>query len=107
MEREGKRTLGTLLRLLLVPPMLLLLLPLLQLAGGAPLGQGLYPMPAGVLQGQWGTGTGTSLGEGLAVDGAAAVTAGTPEFALRKEGKCKQEPQQSPLMPVLPGLGGK
>ncbi|NXI97976.1 PRS56 protease, partial [Psophia crepitans] len=27
-----------------------LLLPLLQLVGGAPLGQGLYPMPAGVLQ---------------------------------------------------------
>ncbi|NXS43250.1 PRS56 protease, partial [Balaeniceps rex] len=33
-----------------VPPVLLPLLPLLQLAGGAPLGQGLYPMPAGVLQ---------------------------------------------------------
>ncbi|NXE83205.1 PRS56 protease, partial [Cochlearius cochlearius] len=33
-----------------VPPVLLPLLPLLQLAGGASLGQGLYPMPAGVLQ---------------------------------------------------------
>ncbi|NWU51053.1 PRS56 protease, partial [Dromas ardeola] len=31
-----------------VPPVLLLML--LQLGGGAPLGQGLYPMPAGVLQ---------------------------------------------------------
>ncbi|NXO56283.1 PRS56 protease, partial [Aramus guarauna] len=35
----------------LVPPVLLLLLPLLPLlVRGAPLGQGLYPMPAGVLQ---------------------------------------------------------
>ncbi|NXW56350.1 PRS56 protease, partial [Eurystomus gularis] len=33
-----------------VPSVLLSLLPLLQLAGGAPLGQGLYPMPASVLQ---------------------------------------------------------
>ncbi|NWW08469.1 PRS56 protease, partial [Oreocharis arfaki] len=32
----------------LVPPVLLL--PLLQLVGGAPLGQGLYPMPASILQ---------------------------------------------------------
>ncbi|NXY80438.1 PRS56 protease, partial [Glareola pratincola] len=58
-----------------VPPVLLLML--LQVAGGAPLGQGLYPMPAGVLQGQWGTGTGASLREGLAADGA-AVGARTP-----------------------------
>ncbi|NXE25605.1 PRS56 protease, partial [Ardeotis kori] len=39
-----------LLGVCLVPPALLPLLPLLQLARGAPLGQGLYPMPAGVLQ---------------------------------------------------------
>ncbi|KAM9615802.1 serine protease 56 isoform 3-T3 [Morphnus guianensis] len=50
MERGGKRTRGALLGVCLVPPVLLPLLPLLQLAGGAPLGQGLYPMPAGVLQ---------------------------------------------------------
>ncbi|KAM9279248.1 serine protease 56 [Morus bassanus] len=50
MERGGKRTRGALLGVRLVPPVLLPLLPLLQLAGGAPLGQGLYPMPAGVLQ---------------------------------------------------------
>ncbi|NXK12880.1 PRS56 protease, partial [Herpetotheres cachinnans] len=36
------------LGLCVVPPVLLL--PLLQLVGGAPLGQGLYPMPASVLQ---------------------------------------------------------
>ncbi|XP_042657072.1 serine protease 56 isoform X2 [Tyto alba] len=47
MERGGKRTWDALLGVRLVP---LVLLPLLQLAGGAPLGQGLYPMPAGVLQ---------------------------------------------------------
>lgn len=34
----------------LPPPVLLLLL--LQPARGAPMGQGLYPMPAGVLQGE-------------------------------------------------------
>ncbi|NXM67253.1 PRS56 protease, partial [Serilophus lunatus] len=34
----------------LVPPLLLPLLPLLQLVRGAPLGQGLYPMPASILQ---------------------------------------------------------
>ncbi|XP_049658471.1 serine protease 56 isoform X2 [Accipiter gentilis] len=50
MERGGKRTRGALPGVCLVPPVLLPLLPLLQLAGGAPLGQGLYPMPAGVLQ---------------------------------------------------------
>ncbi|XP_048170922.1 serine protease 56 [Corvus hawaiiensis] len=48
MERGGKRTRGALLGIRLVPP--LLLLPLLQLVGGAPLGQGLYPMPASILQ---------------------------------------------------------
>ncbi|NWX34241.1 PRS56 protease, partial [Notiomystis cincta] len=37
-----------LLRVRLVPPVLLL--PLLQLVGGAPLGQRLYPMPASILQ---------------------------------------------------------
>ncbi|NXE02428.1 PRS56 protease, partial [Chaetorhynchus papuensis] len=37
-----------LLGIRLVPPVLLL--PLLQLVGGAPLGQGLYPMPASILQ---------------------------------------------------------
>ncbi|KAM6063657.1 serine protease 56 isoform 2-T2 [Theristicus caerulescens] len=50
MERGGKATRGALLGVRLGPPVLLSLLPLLQLAGGAPLGQGLYPMPAGVLQ---------------------------------------------------------
>ncbi|XP_074889317.1 serine protease 56 isoform X3 [Buteo buteo] len=50
MERGGKRRRGALPGVCLVPPVLLPLLPLLQLAGGAPLGQGLYPMPAGVLQ---------------------------------------------------------
>ncbi|XP_029885054.1 serine protease 56 isoform X2 [Aquila chrysaetos chrysaetos] len=50
MERGGKRTRGALLGVCPVPPVLLPLLPLLQLAAGAPLGQGLYPMPAGVLQ---------------------------------------------------------
>ncbi|XP_068880899.1 serine protease 56 [Aphelocoma coerulescens] len=48
MERGGKRTRGALLGICLVPPVLLL--PLLQLVGGAPLGQGLYPMPASILQ---------------------------------------------------------
>ncbi|XP_054062532.1 serine protease 56 [Rissa tridactyla] len=48
MERRGKRMRGALLGVHLVPPALLLML--LQLAGGAPLGQGLYPMPASVLQ---------------------------------------------------------
>ncbi|XP_039413184.1 serine protease 56 isoform X1 [Corvus cornix cornix] len=48
MERGGKRTRGALLGIRLVPPVLLL--PLLQLVGGAPLGQGLYPMPASILQ---------------------------------------------------------
>ncbi|XP_030311718.1 serine protease 56 [Calypte anna] len=48
MERKGKRTQGALLGVCLVP--FVLLLPLLQLAGGASLGQGLYPMPAAVLQ---------------------------------------------------------
>ncbi|XP_051482781.1 serine protease 56 [Apus apus] len=48
MEQGGKRMWGGLLGVCLVPPVLLL--PLLQLVGGAPLGQGLYPMPAGVLQ---------------------------------------------------------
>ncbi|XP_056215106.1 serine protease 56 isoform X1 [Falco biarmicus] len=47
MERGGKRMQGALLGARLVPPVLLLLL---QLVGGAPLGQGLYPMPASVLQ---------------------------------------------------------
>ncbi|XP_074690672.1 serine protease 56 [Strix aluco] len=50
MERGGKRTRDALLGVCLVPPVLLPLLPLLQLVGGAPLSQGLYPMPAGVLQ---------------------------------------------------------
>ncbi|KAM7107006.1 serine protease 56 [Ciconia maguari] len=50
MERGGKRTRGALLGVRLLPLMLLPLLPLLQLAEGAPLGQGLYPMPASVLQ---------------------------------------------------------
>ncbi|KAM9274813.1 serine protease 56 [Cariama cristata] len=49
MERGGQRMRGALLRVRLVPPVLLLLL-LLPLARGSPLGQGLYPMPAGVLQ---------------------------------------------------------
>lgn len=62
MERGGKRTRGALPGVCLVPPVLLPLLPLLQLAGGAPLGQGLYPMPAGVLQGQWSKGTGAFCG---------------------------------------------
>ncbi|KAM6258744.1 serine protease 56 [Spheniscus humboldti] len=52
MERGGKRTRGALLGVRLVPSVLLPLLPLLQLAGGAPLGRGLYPMPASVLQGR-------------------------------------------------------
>lgn len=68
--------------------MLLPLLLLLQLVRGAPLGQGLYPMPASVLQGQCGTGMGASLWEGLAVDGV-AVGAGTPGFTPRKWGKSK------------------
>ncbi|XP_064313548.1 serine protease 56 [Phalacrocorax carbo] len=50
MERGGKWTRGTLLGVCLVPPALLALLPLLKLAGGAPVGQRLYPMPADVLQ---------------------------------------------------------
>ncbi|XP_071422694.1 serine protease 56 [Pithys albifrons albifrons] len=50
MEQGGKRTRGALLGVLLVAPMLLPLLPLLQLGGGTPLGQGLYPMPASILQ---------------------------------------------------------
>ncbi|XP_071668823.1 serine protease 56 isoform X4 [Patagioenas fasciata] len=50
MERGGKRTRAFHLGVCLVPPVLLPLLPLLQLVGGAPLGQGLYPMPASVLQ---------------------------------------------------------
>nr|XP_021136265.1 serine protease 56 isoform X4 [Columba livia] len=50
MERAGKRTRGFLLGVCLVPPVLLPLLLLLQLVRGAPLGQGLYPMPASVLQ---------------------------------------------------------
>ncbi|KAM7044040.1 serine protease 56 isoform 1-T1 [Acridotheres tristis] len=48
MEQRGKRTRDALLRVRLVPPVLLL--PLLQLVGGAPLGQKLYPMPASILQ---------------------------------------------------------
>ncbi|XP_059678885.1 serine protease 56 [Gavia stellata] len=48
MERGGKRTRGALLGVRLVPSVLLPLL--LPLAEGAPLGQGLYPMPASVLQ---------------------------------------------------------
>ncbi|TRZ23063.1 hypothetical protein HGM15179_004102 [Zosterops borbonicus] len=48
MEQRGKRTRDALLRVRLVPPVLLL--PLLQLVGGAPLGQRLYPMPASILQ---------------------------------------------------------
>ena len=90
---------GALLGVRLVPPVLLLLLPpLLQLAGGAPVGQGLYPMPAGVLQGQWGTGTGASLREDLAAGGA-AVGAGTPGCTLRKGGEAQAGclgPWQSP-----------
>ncbi|XP_075617970.1 serine protease 56 [Balearica regulorum gibbericeps] len=50
MERGGERTRGDILGVCLVPPVLLLLPLLLQLVGGAPLGQGLYPMPASVLQ---------------------------------------------------------
>ncbi|XP_054022769.1 serine protease 56 isoform X2 [Dryobates pubescens] len=50
MERGEKRTWVSLLGVCLVPPVLLPLLPLLHLVGGAPLGQGLYPMPASVLQ---------------------------------------------------------
>lgn len=101
---------GALLGVHLVPPALLLML--LQLAGGAPLGQGLYPMPASVLQGQWGTGTGSSLREGLAADGA-AVGARTPRFTLRKWGRANRMPgslakPSSPWgMPTLPGLAGK
>ncbi|OWK58048.1 Serine protease 56 [Lonchura striata] len=49
MEQRGKRTRDGLLGVWLVPPVLLLLL-LLQLVGGAPLGQRLYPMPASILQ---------------------------------------------------------
>ncbi|XP_053930514.1 serine protease 56 isoform X1 [Cuculus canorus] len=47
MERGGNRMPGVLLGVCLVPSVLL---PLLQVAGGAPLGQGLYPMPASILQ---------------------------------------------------------
>ncbi|XP_061862005.1 serine protease 56 [Colius striatus] len=52
MERGGKRTWDALLGVHTVPPvlLLLLLLPLLWPGEGAALGQGLYPMPAGVLQ---------------------------------------------------------
>ncbi|KAM9542669.1 serine protease 56 [Guaruba guarouba] len=50
MEQGGKRMRGALLGVRLVPPLLLPMLPLLQLVRGGPLGQGLYPMPAGVLQ---------------------------------------------------------
>ncbi|XP_017665940.1 PREDICTED: serine protease 56 [Lepidothrix coronata] len=50
MERGWKRTRGALLGVRLVPPILLPLLLLLQLVGGVPLGQGLYPMPASILQ---------------------------------------------------------
>lgn len=80
MEQRGKRTRDALLGVRLVPPVLLL--PLLQLVGGAPLGQRLYPMPASILQGQWGTGMGASLGESLAADGV-AVGDGTLGFPLR------------------------
>ncbi|CAN8190625.1 unnamed protein product [Coccothraustes coccothraustes] len=48
MEQRGKRTRDGLLGVRLVPPVLLL--PLLQLVGGAPVGQRLYPMPASILQ---------------------------------------------------------
>ncbi|XP_059335592.1 serine protease 56 [Ammospiza nelsoni] len=48
MEQKGKRTRDGLLGVRLVPPVLLL--PLLQLVGGAPVGQRLYPMPASILQ---------------------------------------------------------
>ncbi|XP_039930347.1 serine protease 56 [Hirundo rustica] len=48
MEQRGKRTRDALLGVRLVPPVLLL--SLLQLVGGAPLGQRLYPMPASILQ---------------------------------------------------------
>nr|XP_041574158.1 LOW QUALITY PROTEIN: serine protease 56 [Taeniopygia guttata] len=48
MEQRGKRTPDGLLGVRLVPPVLLL--PLLQLVGGAPSGQRLYPMPASILQ---------------------------------------------------------
>ncbi|XP_057283104.1 serine protease 56 [Pezoporus wallicus] len=50
MEQGGKRMRGAILGVRLVPPVLLPMLSLLQLVGGAPLAQGLYPMPAGVLQ---------------------------------------------------------
>ncbi|RMC02039.1 hypothetical protein DUI87_21201 [Hirundo rustica rustica] len=48
MEQRGKRTRDALLGVRLVPPVLLL--SLLQLVGGAPPGQRLYPMPASILQ---------------------------------------------------------
>uniref|UniRef100_A0A8V0Z3H5 Serine protease 56 n=1 Tax=Gallus gallus TaxID=9031 RepID=A0A8V0Z3H5_CHICK len=47
MEQGGKRTRGAVPMVCLSCPVMLLLL---QLAGGAPIGQGLYPMPASVLQ---------------------------------------------------------
>lgn len=90
MERGEKRTWVSLLGVCLVPPVLLPLLPLLHLVGGAPLGQGLYPMPASVLQGQWGTGTGASLREGLDAL-RVAVGARTLEFTLwNREGSASR-----------------
>lgn len=74
---------GALPGVCLVPPVLLPMLSLLQLVGGAPLGQRLYPMPAGVLQGQWGTGMGASLREGLTVCRAAVDR--TPGSSLWNE----------------------
>ncbi|XP_061204741.1 serine protease 56 [Neopsephotus bourkii] len=50
MEQGGKKMRGAILGVRLVLPVLLSMLSLLQLVGGAPLAQGLYPMPAGVLQ---------------------------------------------------------
>ncbi|XP_072200468.1 serine protease 56 isoform X2 [Excalfactoria chinensis] len=47
MEQGGKRMRGVVRMVCLSSPVMLLLL---QLAGGAPMGQGLYPMPASVLQ---------------------------------------------------------
>lgn len=80
MQQRGKRTRDGLLGVRMVPLVLLLLL--LQLVGGAPVGQRLYPMPASILQGQWGTGTGVSLRESLAADGV-AVGDRTLGFTLR------------------------
>ncbi|NXF65255.1 PRS56 protease, partial [Ciccaba nigrolineata] len=91
----------------LVPPVLLPLLPLLQLVGGAPLSQGLYPMPAGVLQALSSRGT-------LVLEAALRSALLALERALaeqqRQRGACGLSAAPGPDVPegtVMPGSCGR